>query len=96
MEKITIHLKCPKCGKKLAAEVNKGTKIAQTKVRCCNNNCGYVGKGFEFMFPKLLQNNENVCSKCGTSWQTRFGSKEILVCPKCGNSESIISKIKLS
>jgi len=96
MEKVTIKLQCPKCGKRLSAVINKGTNVAAAKVRCAANNCGYIGKGAEFMFAKIPSANENVCPKCGTAWQTRYGSKEILVCPGCGNSGNIIQKIKLS
>ena len=96
MEKVTIKLQCPKCGKKLSAAITKGTNVAAAKVRCNAGGCGYIGKGAEFMFAKIQSANENVCPKCGTSWQTRYGSKEILVCPECGNSGNIIQKIKLS
>ena len=96
MEKITIKLQCPKCGSKLSASINKGINIAQLKVRCCKAECGFVGKMTEFLLLRQKFANEHVCSKCGATWQTRFGSKEILVCPKCGNTENIIPKIKLS
>ena len=96
MEKITIKLQCPKCGSKLSAAINKGTNIAQAKLRCCNANCGYVGKGIEFLLIRQKFTNEHACPKCGATWQTSFGSKEILTCPKCGNTENIIPKIKHS
>lgn len=94
MEKVTIRLQCPKCGKRLSAVIAKGINIAAKTIRCAG--CNYTGKGAEFMFPKLKPAKENVCPKCGTVWQTRYGSKEILVCPECGNTENIIPKIKMS
>ena len=53
MEKITVKLKCPKCGNNLSALVNQGMNIATAQVRCSNSICKYVGKGSEF----LVNNN---------------------------------------
>ena len=53
MEKITVKLKCPKCGNNLSALVNPGMNIATAQVRCSNSICKYVGKGSEF----LVNNN---------------------------------------
>ncbi|MBO7439582.1 MAG: hypothetical protein J6U21_07880 [Bacteroidales bacterium] len=94
MEKITIKLKCPRCGKSLAATVGKDTNIANAKIRCAG--CKHIGRGSDFMFPKLKSGNDNICPKCGAEWHTELGSKGILVCPECGNSENIIQKINLS
>lgn len=49
MEKITVKLKCPKCGNNLSALVNPGMNIANAQVRCSNSICKYVGKGSEFL-----------------------------------------------
>ena len=49
MEKITVILKCPKCGNNLSALVNKGMNIENAQVRCSNSICKYVGKGYEFL-----------------------------------------------
>ena len=94
MEKVTVKLQCPNCGKRLSAVVAKGINIATKTTRCAY--CNYIGKGAEFMFSKLKSVNENVCPKCGTVWRTRYGSKEILVCPNCGNTENSIPKLKMS
>ncbi len=96
MEKVTIRLQCPKCGGKLSATIARGTNIAKAKVRCCNAECGFVGNGADFMFLRFKPFREHVCSQCGATWQTRADSKEILVCPQCGNTKDIIPKIKLS
>ncbi|MBO7439581.1 MAG: FHA domain-containing protein [Bacteroidales bacterium] len=49
MEKITVKLKCPKCGKNLSAQINPGVNIANAKIRCSDSLCRYLGKGAEFL-----------------------------------------------
>ncbi|MBQ9213442.1 MAG: FHA domain-containing protein [Bacteroidales bacterium] len=84
MEKITVKLKCPKCGNNLSALVNPGMNIATAQVRCSNSICKYVGKGSEFLLnnnpPKnvVVDNtipNQDNTEELGTTWYDK--SKDI-------------------
>lgn len=60
MEKVSIKLKCPKCGRNLSAQINKGLVFSNAKVRCSNKLCEYIGKGSEFTTDKKSgQNNSD-------------------------------------
>ena len=82
MEKITLYLRCPKCGKNLSVLVSKGMNINSAKLRCSNELCRYVGKGTEFftadnaaqkppMMGNTIPNNSGATEELGTQMYTK-------------------------